>query len=119
MKPVFLGLSVAATLAFFSPFAVAGDENDVPKIVVAYDDLNVNTDEGATTLYRRLNAASRAVCRPLDGRELPRRARYLECRETSLNAAVAQVESRALASLHERSTPRAEVASSSSAINSR
>lgn len=119
MKPVFLGLSVAATLAFFSPFAVAGDEAEVPKIVVSYDDLNIHTDEGAVTLYRRLNAASRAVCRTLDGRELPRRARYAQCRENALDNAVAQIDSRALASLHERSAARSEVASSAGAINSR
>jgi UrcA family protein len=47
----FAGVAAAATPA-----------DDVPSVVVRYGDLNLQTDDGLRTLYRRLSAAAAKVC---------------------------------------------------------
>jgi len=49
---------MAVTKASPSRFA----DMDAPRLAVQYDDLDVNTEEGALTLYRRIVSAAREVC---------------------------------------------------------
>jgi UrcA family protein len=42
--------------------AAATPDNDAPSIVVRYGDLNLQTDAGLRTLYRRLSVAATRVC---------------------------------------------------------
>ena len=45
-----------------TPVARADAATDVPKIEVKYTDLDIATDVGARTLYRRIATAARQVC---------------------------------------------------------
>ena len=63
-------LIVRATAALFAgacvfaltPVARAEAVTDVPKIEVKYTDLDIATEAGARTLYRRIATAARQVC---------------------------------------------------------
>ena len=43
---------------------IAADEGDVPRVTVKYSDLNLETQQGAAMLLRRLQSAASAVCAP-------------------------------------------------------
>ena len=44
----------------------AADSSDLPRMTVKFGDLNLSNPEGATTLYRRITAAARQVCKSYD-----------------------------------------------------
>jgi UrcA family protein len=51
--------------------AAATPDSDAPSVVVRYGDLNLQTDAGLRTLYRRLSVAASRVCPAADAaREL-------------------------------------------------
>jgi UrcA family protein len=90
--------------------ARAGDAGyDVPQQVVRFADLNLNSMEGASTLYRRIEQAAERVCGgPLDIRELSVAARLTSCKVQSVERAVGAVNSTVLTSLHLAKTGRTE-----------
>jgi UrcA family protein len=82
---------------------------DVPKQVVNFADLNVNSLTGASTLYRRIEAAAERVCGgPLNGRELSIAVRFHSCKEQAIERAVNAVDSSVLTSLRLAKIGRAE-----------
>jgi UrcA family protein len=71
---------------------------------VSYSDLNVEKEEGAETLYRRLQQASRRVCgvesiRSVRGAKIESEQR--SCYQQALEEAVAEIDSEALNAVHE------------------
>jgi UrcA family protein len=90
--------------------ARAGDAAyDVPKQVVKYADLNLNSLEGASILYRRIEQAAERVCGgPLDMRELSAAVRLSSCKVHSIERAVDAVNSTVLTSVHLAKTGRTE-----------
>ena len=97
-----LNTIVAAAIVVASSVAVA-PVNATPSVdpvrVVKFQDLNLSTSTGAASLYSRLQAASRAVCAPLVGRELERAKQYTACYEKALGDAVKNVNSKQLSNL--------------------
>jgi UrcA family protein len=90
--------------------ARAGDADyDVPKQVVKFADLNLDSLMGASSLYRRIESAAERVCgAPLDVRELSIAVRFNSCKEQAIKRAVNAVNSSVLTSLHLAKTGRAE-----------
>lgn len=70
-------------------------------VVVRYGDLNLNTEEGARTLYARLSAAAERSCgfEPWS-RTLRERTQYQACFDAAMTRAVDKVGSRQLHALH-------------------
>ena len=59
--------------------------------VVRYDDLNLHSHSGATTLERRITGAVETVCRRPDNRSLAEMAREAACRQTAITQAQPQL----------------------------
>jgi UrcA family protein len=87
---------VSATRAHADP---SMHDPDAPSVAVSYSDLNLATEEGALTLYKRIVSAARQVC-PLDtgpNMRLVRQAR--ECVNDAIARAVNDIQSPRLAEL--------------------
>ena len=73
-------------------------------VTVPYADLNLKNEEGALTLYQRLQRASRAVCDVYDGSfstiSLRDRVNTRKCYHEALTAAVESANSDKLTSIH-------------------
>jgi UrcA family protein len=83
-------------------FAVAAEEAP-PSVTVRYDDLNLNSTEGVTSLYRRVENAATEVCRPAEGPQSVSRALWKawnECFYHSIAAAVKAVHNDKLSAYH-------------------
>jgi UrcA family protein len=82
---------------------------NVPKQVVVFADLNMDSLVGASALYHRIDSAAARVCgAPIDLRELAAAARFSACKEQAIERAVNAVNSAVLTSLHVAKTGRAE-----------
>jgi UrcA family protein len=77
--------------------AVAGEATR--ERVVKYADLNLNNPAGVQTLYRRINAAARAVCGRNDALSI-QRAKANECTEKAIDDAVTRVNNNNLSAYH-------------------
>jgi len=64
----------------------------VPSKVVSFGDLNLHSEQGAATLYQRVQVAARGVC-PSDasGRQLEQRAARQSCIDDAVARAVRQI----------------------------
>jgi UrcA family protein len=70
-------------------------------VVVRYADLNLETTDGARTLYARISAAAERACGSEPShQELKMRSIYRACYEDAMNKAVMEVGSRQLHALH-------------------
>jgi UrcA family protein len=78
----------------------ATPSDDVPTVVVRYGDLDLSTQEGAQTLYKRISSAARQVCPAGDPRVLARFDYSRNCRAAAIARAVSNVHSSRLAALH-------------------
>jgi UrcA family protein len=74
--------------------------DDVPTVVVRYGDLDLSTQEGVQTLYKRISSAARQVCPSADPRSLRRFDDGRACRAAAIARAVSDVHSSQLAALH-------------------
>jgi len=74
--------------------------DDVPSVTVRYADLDLTTEAGAHTLYRRIRLAARAVCPSADSRDLARLAVTQSCQEQAIARAVQAVSSPRLAAVY-------------------
>ena len=86
-------LTLAASPSYF----------DQGTIKVAYGDLNINTVEGAKTLYARIERAAEIGCDFRPYRELGSIRRFNEsrnCYEKNVTAAVTRINSEALTKVH-------------------
>jgi UrcA family protein len=93
-------LAVAALLiAAVAPSAFAADSSDAPSRTVRFGDLNLNTEEGVRTLYRRIQGAAGRVCHEaagVDGIQW-----YWKCYETTVANAVNKVNNSHLTAMHQ------------------
>ncbi len=89
--------AVAAVLACgltyaLVPVARAESAPDVPKIEVRYTDLNLATEQGVRTLYRRIASAARTVCPHGEGSIIPKVADISRtCIREAISRAVQEV----------------------------
>ena len=79
----------------------------IPAVTVRYDDLNLNTPAGVDALYARLRAAARTACDVRGTRPLAEIMAARACYQDALGAAVDNVRSQPLSSLHRAERPRA------------
>lgn len=92
-----LALGITFALA---PVARAEATPQVPKIEVSYTDLNIATEQGARTLYRRIATAARGVCPAGEGSIIPKVDEISRtCIRDAISRAVREVNSPRLAEL--------------------
>jgi UrcA family protein len=97
------GLAVIAgcvVAAGASVAEAATQSADVPSMVVRYADLDITTEQGAHTLYRRIVAAAQYVCPRADIRDLGRFAESRSCQAQATARAVQAVSSPRLAAVY-------------------
>jgi len=73
--------------------------NDVPTVVVSYDDLDLSTTDGATTLYKRISVAAHKVCPFEDAVHPMQVAANNSCRNAAIARAVSTVNNAKLAAV--------------------
>jgi UrcA family protein len=73
---------------------------DIPSMVVRYADLSITTEQGASSLYRRIAAAARHVCPDADIRDLYRLAQIRSCQHEAIVRAVQTVSSPRLVAVY-------------------
>ena len=90
-----LALSTLALLGWSAAtLGAPGAVGEVASRVVRFKDLDLSTAEGAQTLYERISAAARSVCRDAGSREVR------ECRARAIEEAVRAVGRPLLSSVH-------------------
>jgi UrcA family protein len=67
---------------------------------VRYDDLNLATDAGVNTLYRRISLAARSVCPEANVRELGMKSVSERCQAEAVSRAVQELNNPQLALVH-------------------
>ncbi len=96
-----LALTVALA-AFGGSVALANaPDPDRVSLSVRYSDLNLTREEGARTLYSRLQSAARRVCGVGQDRDLVWQALALSCAEKALGDAVAELDNPQVSALHD------------------
>jgi UrcA family protein len=99
-------LVMLSALLFAGGTAQAADASsatvgtDVASTTVSYADLNLASQSGVATLYRRLARAADQVCGDREARSLREFAAFRECRAASLNRAVQQIGHPGVVALH-------------------
>lgn len=73
---------------------------------VVYGDLNLETESGASTLYKRLRIAAAEVCAPYKSIDLARRIAWQTCVDRAVTSAVEQVNRPMVTAVHNRSVNR-------------
>ncbi len=97
------GVATIATCIVAAAASVAGAAtapDGVPSVTVRFADLDITTEQGAHTLYRRIQSAARVVCPSADARELERSAASRSCQEQAIARAVQSVSSPRLAAVY-------------------
>ena len=92
-----LPLAAALTL---SGLAHASTPNDLPSVVVKYNELSLNSTAGVTSLHARLRNAAQQVCNPLNSRVLGLRDEYEHCVSDAIAQSVADVGNENLTRFH-------------------
>lgn len=102
LKTVILG----STIAVAGASGLAAHAGEVASarhadVVVRYADLDLNSSEGAKTLYARLSAAAERACGNESGaRDLGARLQYQACVERALEKAVGKVGNAGVQAVH-------------------
>jgi UrcA family protein len=73
---------------------------------VAYGDLNLETEQGANALYKRLHIAAEEVCAPYQSIDLARRIAWQTCINRAVATAVERVNRPMVTAVHNRSLNR-------------
>jgi UrcA family protein len=97
------GLVILGWSAGAAPVQAAEQIDPLTKIV-AYGDLNLETEAGAKVLYSRLRNAAKDVCEPMESRNLSRKNLWQSCFDNALTNAVVQVNQTRVTALHNRTT---------------
>ena len=83
-----------------SGIAAAGTSRERLSVVVHYGDLNLNSQAGVASLYKRIRNAAQSVCSPLDTRILGLHDAYDQCVAEAANNAVTAVGNPDLSGFH-------------------
>ncbi len=109
VRAIAIGAVVALGFSAGSASA-AGPSNDqavsdgAKQYVVRFADLDLSKMAGASALYVRLQHAARAVCHPLESRELALATKYRACVDQAVTSAVASVNRPMLSEYHQLRT---------------
>jgi len=102
---IFVLLTAVGAIGWTEVVRADNSEYEVPKQVVSYADLNMDSMAGASALYHRIRRAAERVCGgPVDERELSTAARLRFCKEQAVERAVDSINSAVLSSLHRAKT---------------
>lgn len=104
---------VAVGFISFAATAVSGrvqaaEEPQYDKSVVAYGDLNLDSQQGTAALYARLRNGAEDVCSSVEGRNLFFKRVWQACFDQAVTAAVVQVNRPSLTTLHNRTAHRSK-----------
>jgi len=102
-----------ASLAVFAALSTAARAEEAPQVHVSYADLNLNSEAGATVLFRRIHAAADQVCEVPNMPDLGSLSRAKACTDHAIAVAVDAVKAPALTKLYDakyRIAPRTVVA---------
>jgi UrcA family protein len=97
-----LTVALIANTASAQPLA----DTDYKTVNVQYSDLDLSQPAGARRLYGRIKSAAEIACDNYSFGDLPRLAKYKQCRDQAIANAVAQVKSPQLTSIHEAEMQR-------------
>jgi UrcA family protein len=76
--------------------------------VVAFGDLNLDSEQGAKALYGRLRNSAEDVCSSLEGRDLAFKKLWQSCFDSAVSSAVAQINRPGLTTLHNQTVSRSK-----------
>jgi UrcA family protein len=106
--PLVVGtLMLAVTGAVSTAWAEASPSQRTVNIEVEYTDINLATQAGAETLYRRIVRAARMACGPADARSAAMMTAHRGCLKEAVDGAVKDVGSPKLSALHQDRALRA------------
>ena len=88
-------------------FASAAAPDEVPRVAVAYRNLDLSTASGAERLYSRILAAAAQVCARPDTFQLSRLGPSIRCQRDAVDRAVSRVGSPRLAAVYAARAHRA------------
>ena len=115
IKSQFIAASIlAASLLVLSGAAMGGESvqaAETPqydRTIVAYGDLNLDSQQGTKMLYARLRNGAEDVCSSIDGRNLFLRRLWQTCFDQAVAAAVEQVNKPSLTTLHNQTVNRSK-----------
>jgi UrcA family protein len=90
-------LACLAALAVSGAAVAATPTDSVPSVRVSFSDLDMSTEAGANTLYRRITSAARQVCPNQDTRDLALTTAAEHCQAQAVARAVSGIHSPQLA----------------------
>jgi UrcA family protein len=76
------------------------DDGEIASARVSFADLDLNTLQGAATLYGRLQTASQFVCRTYEGADFEHHTAHRLCVRQALDSAVERVDRPTLTAYH-------------------
>lgn len=89
----------ATVLGTAAGVAKADDAPAVRSVVVKYRDLDLRTQSGAVTLYRRIELAAHKVCPDADSRKLEDKTATWSCRRQAVERAAESIDNPQVATL--------------------
>jgi UrcA family protein len=103
-----IGIAALCAAAFTAAGASAApqDTDLVSSIKLKYFEADLARPGGPELFYRRIQSAARLVCREPDLREVSRHAKFQQCFDHAVDAAVAKVNVTALTAYHRTRTQR-------------
>jgi UrcA family protein len=93
------GAATISTASAATPATATTPDADVPSVVVRYGDLNLATEQGTQTLYRRIAFVARQVCPDGESRGLENLNRARACQRDAIARAVKAVHNERLAAM--------------------
>lgn len=106
-RPSMIAAALMAIICAASAYTTQASEPGEPLTKkVAYGDLNLETEQGASTLYKRLSVAAEEVCAPYKTIDLARRVAWQNCVARAVTSAVEQVNRPMVSAVHNRKVNR-------------
>jgi UrcA family protein len=88
--------------------SVQAAEPQYDRAIVAYGDLNLDSELGARALYARLRNGAEDVCSSFEGRDLAFKKLWQNCFDGAVASAVAQINRTGLTTLHNQTVSRSK-----------
>jgi len=101
-----LVLATLTTLTLASMSIRAADEIVTKSEVVRFSDLNLSSDAGIRTLYKRIRQAARKVCAQANDSVHLEQKNFRACQETAVAQAVSKVNRPSLTAMHNSQNSR-------------
>lgn len=99
-RRVFAVAGACAALTVASTAFAAAPSVDPPTVSVRFDDLNLTTDAGVNSLYRRISVAARQVCPDVFSRDLAVVTAGQHCQAAAVEKAVREINNPQLATVY-------------------